>query len=67
MFLKKTPVKCLTEPQGKLTALEYVGLLTRVSKLIREITGSNPVEVLNFFQASYTQLHKLRSRGLFFV
>ena len=54
MFFKKNPVKCLTEPQGKLTALEYVGLLTQCdSKLIREVTGSNPVEVLNFFQASY--------------
>ena len=36
-----------------LLLLEYVGLLTCVTKLIREVTGSNPVEVLNFFQASY--------------
>ena len=35
----------------------------------REVTGSNPVEVLNFFQASLTQLHKLRSQlsGSFFT
>ena len=27
----------------------------------REVTGSNPVEVLNFFSGFFTQLHKLRS------
>ena len=35
----------------------------------REVTGSNPVEVLNSFQASLTQLHKLLSQlsGSFFT
>ena len=27
----------------------------------REVTGSNPVEVLSFFSGFFTQLHKLRS------
>ena len=27
----------------------------------REVTGSNPVEVRNFFSVFFTQLHKLRS------
>ena len=27
----------------------------------REVTGSKPVEVLNFFSGFFTQLHKLRS------
>ena len=27
----------------------------------REVTGSNPAEVLNFFSGFFTQLHKLRS------
>ena len=35
----------------------------RASHRYREVTGSNPVEVLNFFSGFfiYTQLHKLRS------
>ena len=59
--LKKSPVKCLTElhrtPQltpGKTHCFGICSLaFTCVSKLIREVTDSNPVEVLNFFQASY--------------
>ena len=33
----------------------------RTSHQYREVTGSNPVEVLNFFSAFFTKLHKLRS------
>ena len=33
----------------------------RASHRYREVTDSNPVEVLNFFSGSFTQLHKLRS------
>ena len=33
----------------------------RASHRYREITGSNPVEVLNFFSGFFMQLHKLRS------
>ena len=33
----------------------------------REVTGSNPVEVLNFFSGFFTQLHKLRSLRLSFL
>ena len=33
----------------------------RASHRYREVTGSNPVEVLNFFSGFFTQLHKLRS------
>ena len=33
----------------------------------REVTGSNPVEVLNYFSGFFTQLHKLRSLGLSFL
>ena len=42
---------------------------SRSCVLYREVTGSNPVEVLNFFEASLTQLHKLRSQlpGSFFT
>ena len=42
-------------------------LPTSVAQLVehrsgdREVTGSNPVEVLNFFSGFFTQLHKLRS------
>ena len=42
---------------------------SRSCVLYREVTGSNPVEVLNFLEASLTQLHKLRSQlpGSFFT
>ena len=34
----------------------------------REVTGSNPVEVMKFFSGFFTQLHKLRSlRDQFFI
>ena len=33
----------------------------RASHQYREVTGSNPVEFLNFFSGFFTQLHKLRS------
>ena len=33
----------------------------RASPRYREVTGSNPVEVLNFFSGFFTQLHKLCS------
>ena len=33
----------------------------RASHQYREVTGSNPVEVLNFFSGFFTKLHKLRS------
>ena len=33
----------------------------RASHWYREVTGSNPVEVLNFFSGFFTQLRKLRS------
>ena len=33
----------------------------------REVTGSNPVEVLNFFSGFFPQLHKLRSRRRSFL
>ena len=33
----------------------------RASHRYREVTGSNPVEALNFFSGFFTQLHKLPS------
>ena len=39
----------------------------RASHRYREVTGSNPVEVLNFFSGFFTQLHKLRSLRLSFL
>ena len=31
----------------------FIAQLVRASHLYREVTGSNPIEVLNFFQACY--------------
>ena len=46
----------------------FIAQLVRASHRYREVTGSNPVEVLNFFRL-LTQLHKLSSqmRGSFFI
>ena len=45
----------------------FTAQLVRASHQYHQVTGSNPVEVLNFFRL-LTQLHKLRSlRGSFFI
>ena len=46
----------------------FIAQLVRALHRYREVTGSNLVEVLNFF-GLLTQLHKLRSlmRGSFFI
>ena len=35
----------------------FIAQLVRASHQYREVTGSNPVEVLNFFSGFFTQLH----------
>ena len=39
----------------------FIAQLVRASHRYREVTGSNPVEILNFFQASLRNCIKLRS------
>ena len=50
-----SPSSDLKVPSG------FIGLLVEHRTGNREVTGSNPVEVLNFFSGLFTQLHKLRS------
>ena len=37
----------------------FIAQLVRASHRYREVTGSNPVEVLNFFSGFFTQLHQI--------
>ena len=57
---------------NKMTALPMCGFIAKLVEHrtgIAEVTGSNPVEALNFFQASSFQLLKLENslRGSFFT
>ena len=50
-----------------LTLISFTGTYDFIAQLVehrtgnREVTGSNPVEVLNFFSGFFPQLHKLCS------
>ena len=60
--VKKEAWKKFRNPQ--LTCSQCLWLhssVGRASHRYREVTGSNPVEVLNFFSGFFTQLHKLCS------
>ena len=60
--IKKEGWKKFRNPQ--LTCSQCLWLhssVGRASHRYREVTGSNPVEVLNFFSGFFMQLHKLRS------
>ena len=50
-----SPSSDLKVPSG------FIGQLVEHRTGNREVTGSNPLEVLNFFSGLFTQLHKLRS------
>ena len=57
---------------NKMTSIPMCGFIAQLVEHhpgIAEVTGSNPVEALNFFQASFFQLLKLENslRGSFFT
>ena len=56
------PVRCSNQLSYEATNVSgFIAQLVRASHRYREVTGSNPVEVLNFFQASLRNCIKLRS------
>ena len=51
----------------KLKINKWSSQWTQFMQCVNEVTGSNPVEVLNFFSGFFTILHKLRSRWRSFL